>query len=157
MTPDPDLFRSGQLSGFVGGRLAKWHALIKQCPHGHRYTKQNTYINKNDGSRNCKKCAEVYHKSSKGKRIRQQRAQARQVWINDYLSIHPCIDCGETDPLVLVFDHCRRKKYRDVTGLNLMSLKKVLEEIKKCDVVCANDHARRTAKRANTIRWQLNK
>jgi hypothetical protein len=62
--------------------------------------------------------------------------------------------CGETDPLVLQFDHLR-DKYLPVTSLTSQSLVKIIEEIKKCEVVCANDHSRRTAQRANTIRWRL--
>ena len=58
------------------------------------------------------------------------------------------VDCGESDPAVLVFDHCRGKKKREVTSMCLMSVASVLKEIKKCDVVCANDHARRTAKKS---------
>lgn len=87
----------------------------------------------------------------------KKRSREKQIWLFDYLSEHPCVDCGESDPLVLQFDHVRGKKRRDVTGLTLLSIKSILKEIAKCEVVCANDHARRTAKRAKTIRWKLSR
>src|ERR1039458_967220 len=128
-----------------------------RCAHGHRFTKENTYFNPASKARKCKTCTKAEAHSTRYRKRRKQRFEEKQVWINDYLKSHPCIDCGEADPLVLVFDHCRGKKKRDVTGLTAMSVASISKEINKCDVVCANDHARRTAKRANTIRWRLNK
>lgn len=66
----------------------------------------------------------------------------------DYLLKHPCVDCGETDILVLQFDHVRGKKCREVsclvaTGFSWAAIER---EIEKCEVRCANDHLRRTAK-----------
>ena len=68
--------------------------------------------------------------------------------IDEYLRSHPCVDCGESDPLVLDFDHrdgvdkletvafFRAKGRRDES----------FAEIDKCDVRCSNCHQRRTAK-----------
>ena len=136
--------------------MAKWHAKITHCPQGHRYTKTNTYVNSNNGSRKCRTCTKANGSTETYKRRKHDRVQEKQVWINNYLKEHPCVDCGEVDPVVLVFDHCRGKKKREVTSMCLMSIPSILEEIKKCDVVCANDHARRTARRAKTLRWRLN-
>ncbi|MBV8692451.1 MAG: hypothetical protein JO367_04845 [Actinobacteria bacterium] len=72
----------------------------------------------------------------------------------DYLCQHPCVDCGEADPVVLDFDHVRGNKVANVSAL-VFGLKKwqtVLDEIDKCEVVCANCHRRRTARRANSFR-----
>jgi hypothetical protein len=65
----------------------------------------------------------------------------------EYLIEHPCVDCGETDPLVLDFDHRDRSTKRmAVSSLLRYSSWAALEaEIAKCDVRCANDHRRRTA------------
>ena len=70
-----------------------------------------------------------------------------QELLIEYLSSHPCADCGETDIIVLEFDHLRDKE-ADVSVLARegYSLEKVKREIDKCEVVCANCHRRRTAK-----------
>jgi len=80
---------------------------------------------------------------------------AATKFIYEYLLEHPCVDCGAKDPRVLQFDHVRgRKKYlvsKMVTGRYPMQ--KVVAEIKKCDVRCANCHALRTAEEQ---RWYSN-
>ena len=67
----------------------------------------------------------------------------------DYLIEHPCVGCGETDPIVLEFDHREQsEKEFDISRkmTNGASWEKLLIEIAKCDVRCANCHRRRTAK-----------
>jgi hypothetical protein len=67
--------------------------------------------------------------------------------IFEYYKTHPCIDCGESDPMVLEFDH--RDGVDKLDNVSTMvrdySWGNILKEIKKCDVRCANCHRRRTA------------
>lgn len=69
-----------------------------------------------------------------------------RLW--EYLESHPCVDCGESDPVVLEFDHVRGEKTRPVSILVKWSWGRVVEEIEKCAVRCANCHRRVTASRA---------
>ena len=73
--------------------------------------------------------------------------------VREYLLDHPCVDCGESDPGVLDFDHLRDKKANISTlvqsGVSWGSLS---DEIAKCDVRCANCHRRRTAKNGRYYR-----
>jgi hypothetical protein len=64
----------------------------------------------------------------------------------------PCADCGETDPLVLEFDHLGVKNFNIAAGLRNHSWQAVLAEIDRCEVVCANCHRRRTALRGGFAR-----
>lgn len=86
-----------------------------------------------------------------------ERKTTRQVRgkIKEYLLAHPCIDCGESDIVVLEFDHCRGDKKLAVASMihRNYSWKVVLEEIGKCDVRCANCHRRKTAKERNHYRY----
>ncbi len=65
-----------------------------------------------------------------------------------YLASHPCLDCGEADPIVLQFDHVRGEKSFVISRAPEMRvrLEKVVEEIAKCEVRCANCHTRKTAR-----------
>lgn len=66
----------------------------------------------------------------------------------DYLNEHPCVDCGETDPVVLDFDHVRGEKSYNVGAAisgSCRSWKSIMIEIAKCEVRCANCHRKKTA------------
>ena len=76
----------------------------------------------------------------------------RTQYLVAFLREHPCADCGEDDPVVLEFDHLRDKLFGISKGLTDRNWQDVLDEIAKCDVVCANCHRRRTAKRGGFLR-----
>lgn len=69
--------------------------------------------------------------------------------VHEYLLSHPCVDCGEADPVVLEFDHVRGVKKATVSSMigGTYSTERLFEEIAKCDVRCANCHRRVTAAR----------
>lgn len=72
-------------------------------------------------------------------------------YVREYLSTHPCVDCGEKDVIVLEFDHVRGEKSSDISrAVNAgWSLERIKQEIEKCEVRCANCHRRITHKRNN--------
>lgn len=74
-----------------------------------------------------------------------------------YLLEHPCVDCGETEPLVLDFDH--RESSRKADEVSRLAHRRpwrvVLEEIEKCDVRCANCHRRKTARQFGWSKLEL--
>ena len=79
-------------------------------------------------------------------------ALERAAYLIEYFRSNPCSDCGESDPVVLEFDHQGEKLFtigQDLCDRNWTS---ILNEIAKCEVVCANCHRRRTARRRGHIR-----
>jgi hypothetical protein len=57
----------------------------------------------------------------------------------------PCMDCHKNYPAyVMDLDHVRGEKLTAVGHIGPCSLKKLLDEIAKCDVVCSNCHRERT-------------
>ncbi len=95
----------------------------------------------------------AYLRKARLRNIEQSKINAE--FLIDYLTHHPCVDCGESDIVFLEFDH-QRNKVLDVSTLSRegYSLDRVKQEIAKCDVVCANCHRRRTAKQFGWYRLQ---
>jgi L-lysine 2,3-aminomutase len=65
---------------------------------------------------------------------------------SNFLSGKCCIDCGESDPIVLEFDHIIESEkcfnIADAIAHNY-SEKSLIEEMDKCEIRCANCHRRR--------------
>lgn len=76
-----------------------------------------------------------------------QASRESRAFLITYLRAHPCVDCGETDIVVLEFDHLRDKRAAISQMIGNQELRTIKAEIEKCDVVCANCHRRRTAQR----------
>ena len=77
------------------------------------------------------------------------------IALNEYLKTHPCVVCGENDPLVLEFDHLDNKKYNVSKMRQSYNWETILKEISKCQVLCANCHKRKTAKQFNWGKLKL--
>lgn len=66
----------------------------------------------------------------------------------DSLKDNPCVDCGlRFPPECMDFDHVRGIKLFQIGQMGHRRPDALLEEIEKCDVVCANCHRIRTRKR----------
>jgi hypothetical protein len=70
--------------------------------------------------------------------------------ISGYKAITPCKDChSKFHPDAMEFDHVpeRGPKHRDISRMLNSSLEKIITEMRKCDLVCANCHRIRTFSR----------
>jgi hypothetical protein len=76
----------------------------------------------------------------------------RTAFLFEFFRTHPCADCGETDPVILEFDHLGDKEFTIGAGIRMRNWQAVLDEMAKCEVVCANCHRRRTSLRAGFAR-----
>ncbi len=96
----------------------------------------------------CDKC--LKHNSEYQKEWRSRgKFEARRVKLRelrDRAKDVPCADCGNKYPPVCMdFDHLEDKTFS--IGGSSRSEESLLEEIAKCDVVCANCHRLRTQTR----------
>lgn len=95
-----------------------------------------------------KEYAHKHYVNNKSKMLSKSRANnkiaiKRNVqYIKDYLETHPCVDCGNSNTIVLEFDHVSGNKKMNLSCMKYgaYSLKALKEEVAKCEVRCANCH-----------------
>lgn len=87
--------------------------------------------------------------NSLNKKNNAKKQKTRKNFINDLKIKSGCVDCGYTKhPEALQFDHLPTfTKQFEISKSHLKPLEEVLNEIKKCEVVCACCHAIRTYNR----------
>jgi hypothetical protein len=95
---------------------------------------------------------EEYHKEwyQQHKEEVIERRKKRQLemhnWFRQYKSTLYCMDCGVSHPAVLQFHH-RNRADKSFTISSVISrassIKQIVNEIEKCDVVCVNCHTKR--------------
>ena len=98
----------------------------------------------------------VPREQSQGQRTADSQAGRNRLIALEFLRTG-CVDCGNADIRVQEFDHLpeHEKRFgisRAIRGS--VSTEKLIEEIKKCEVVCANCHVIRTRERQND--WRCN-
>jgi len=112
----------------------------------------------------CKACHKINNKKyyeNNRDRIKEQQRERHKLYsepgkivVRTILEGNYCVDCKTTDWRVLEFDHVRGEKLGNICQLMyLPDLDKLIEEIKKCDIVCANCHKLRTFERAQSWRF----
>ena len=106
-------------------------------------------------AKTCKTCQQnkssKWQKQNKNKINTQKRnrIKIRREWI-DKLKSKPCADCKQTfPPECMDFDHTTKDKVKQISYMITHTKEKILEEIKKCELVCANCHRTRTKIRNN--------
>ena len=96
----------------------------------------------------------AWRDANAGRRLEQAnvRREAARKYIGR-IKQRPCEDCGISFPwYVMDLDHVRGDKISDVSSMcdNGVSLRRIREEVAKCDVVCSNCHRIRTHQRRGT-------
>lgn len=101
-----------------------------------------------------RECHKRYYEANKEKVLNQIKARNKEYriagrqFLLEYLTTHPCVDCSESDPIVLEFDHVKGEKIGDIKKMvDSYSIESLKKEIEKCEVRCANCHRRMTHKR----------
>ncbi len=117
--------------------LARRHALSDE--EKARFRKENAAAHKRWRERDPEAARATKHRTIGKNRAAVQAAKAK-----------PCADCGVQYPYyVMEFDHLDgdAKHFNVSAGVTCASHERLLAEIAKCEVVCANCHAERTHQR----------
>lgn len=90
-------------------------------------------------------------RGSKQRSATLQRYASKRRQFTDQQKARPCADCGiQYPPYVMHFDHRPGEtKIANVSSAQVLlgTMERLMAEIAKCDVVCANCHAERTHRR----------
>ena len=97
----------------------------------------------------CKKC-DCEYKASKYKEKREElilkakhKREAKVQWMREYRQTQHCVKCGESRWYVLDFHH-RDPNEKELSVAEMLmrgfGIERMMKEIDKCDVVCANCH-----------------
>jgi hypothetical protein len=135
-------------------------ARVKRCPscgETKRHSEFHLHRRRRDGLQSiCKRCRKVLdhalYERRRGTRTPSRMwEQGRAAWLVSLKAGRPCTDCRRTyAPQVMQWDHLpgSLKLGNISTDLRGRSRQEILDEISKCELVCANCHAIRTFKRA---------
>lgn len=135
---------------------------MKRCSRCKFHRPESDFYDRGNGRlmSHCKECinekqrlnwsnpdyADAVRKKKAGKMDRLR--QFRQILSS--IKAVPCMDCGVTyPPYVMDFDHRpgEEKLFTIASQLAQVGLEKLLAEVEKCDIVCANCHRVRTHER----------
>jgi hypothetical protein len=88
-----------------------------------------------------------FRKTKKEKRDTDRNYyQKRRDWVDSLKNV-PCKDCGNRFPSECMdFDHIRGIKEFEIHKNVMTNIDRLLKEISKCDIICANCHRIRTRK-----------
>ena len=88
-------------------------------------------------------------KRSKKRNIKQRNKN--RIYVENIKKESSCIDCGESNHLVLDFDHIEDNKYKCISNMvyESYSIKSIQKEIDKCEGRCSNCHRIVTYNRRN--------
>lgn len=129
--------KSTKAASFFGKNKSRPDGLQKVCTECQReYTRNHYEQNK-----------PVY--KAKASKLNDERRVQHRALI-DKLRSAPCMDCKQTfPPCAMDFDHVRGEKTNNISTIasTAFSTKRLLDELKKCEVVCACCHRIRTHNR----------
>ena len=122
----------------------------------------NKKVRAQDGLQNiCRDCNKTqsrkYYSANQEKHVKDVTARNKKAratnreYVMKVLLESGCVDCGFANPVALEFDHVRGEKIAGVGFLATrpVSMKKLKEEISKCEVRCRNCHQIRTCSEQN--------
>ena len=110
----------------------------------------------------CRACRVTINRMSHARHkdtLREYKKKFRlrnKLLVLEYLRRHPCVDCGEPDPVVLEFDYQGEKREAISSMIRWQtSWRAIEEEISRCQVRCAKCHRLKTAREQGWFRARI--
>lgn len=148
---------------------------MKQCSKCHEVKDESEYSKKGlrkDGSQKlqpyCKSCQSLVIKAFYKANCEKIKVEVKlrkksivdkiQSQVIDYLKNKCCLHCGESDIRCLEFNHIDpSQKERNISNLitQTNSWKRIVKEIEKCEILCANCHRKVTHQQQNTYKHKF--
>ena len=104
----------------------------------------------------CKNCHKEYcrshYSSNKKYYINKANKYNKKVykWVTELKTGKSCTDCKQPYPhYILDFDYLHDKEFNIANKAHTVSRKRLVEELEKCELVCANRHRTRTWNRSH--------
>lgn len=134
---------------------------MKRCGHCEHWLPLDSFSpnrSRRDGLQSfCRECQRAYMRAhyeanrpyylAKARRSNDKRLASFRQLLRDLKSV-PCADCNATfPPYVMDFDHVGDDKLINVSMAVKVGRRRLLAEVAKCEVVCANCHRQRTQDR----------
>lgn len=122
------VLRTNEEFALKSRRTGKRHSRCKECCR--RVSKDHYRLNH-----------DAYIQRNRQNNPLHRKRNAAMVF--EYLLVHPCVRCGESDPVVLEFNHMDPDfKTANISDLVRFgsSPKRLFSEIGLCEVMCANCH-----------------
>lgn len=135
----------------------------RQENKGRNALSQKKWLKTEAGKRSKRSQVKAYYLKNCKQIIKQNRMNEKEMLrkarnkILDYLLGHPCVDCGQKNPLRLTFDHVRGIKVFSIGNAvgGRYGWDRIQKEMQKCDVRCFNCHMEKTAIERNFMMYQL--
>jgi len=148
------------------GNGKTWQALLVQCPRGHVFDEENTYISPKSRKRICRACQTNRNRQKWSEDINESRKKAaehrrnwrqnnrerynkkwkedrriKKQWLDEQKAAG-CSKCPEKDHSCIDFHHTdpTTKEGNLARAVAHWGLPKLQEEITKCILLCANCH-----------------
>lgn len=135
--------------------------ICTKCKKSLELSEFHKNVSKSDGLQNqCKSCKKgtdsVYYSGNKDRqKERNNLNRAKKLELLWELKRFPCSDCGKSHhPVAMDFDHISEDKEYEIANMirDNRSWSSILNEISKCELVCAVCHRIRTFTRTGTLR-----
>lgn len=130
----------------MGDHTIKTCSICKENKREEDFNFKQKFLGKRQS--NCRACQKIWkdlhYKNNKDHYLKRNKVQKAEwiTWYKNYKKDLSCIKCGENHPSCLEFHHTdpSKKEGSPSSLLRQFGIKRFLQEIETCQVLCSNCH-----------------